>query len=403
MKFHDIDPRLRPLALPAGEVPHMTLEPNKTCNIRCAACYSLDRQVVKPYEQVVREIDEGLAHRNLETISLLGGEPTLHPRIADIVRAIKRRGLVCMLLTNGVTILRDDALLDGLIEAGVDRFILHVDAGQEHVHGDVEGARHALARRLESRRAWYAFAVTVQAGHEDALTHVMREYASYRFFDGVLSTLALDFEGLFTDGPSRYPAADLGRVHASLTEDLGIRPASGIPSSVDPDEVGWLMYFYYLNTATGRTFSLSPAFNRGLRWLWRALTGRQFFAATMDPRGFLPCLLATALVELVIAPWRIAELWRLLRGSAWTRALRFHYVVVQVPPHLDEQGRLHVCWQCPDAVMRNGRLVPVCLADQLDPLGQRPARAPAEIVAQVREHLGQPPDPPDHRRYRLTG
>lgn len=403
MRFHDIDPRLHPLALPAGEVPHMTIEPNKTCNIRCAACYSLDRRVVKPYEQVIREIDEGLAQRNLETISLLGGEPTLHPRIADIVRAVKQRGLVCMLVTNGVTLLANDALLDGLIEAGVDRFVLHIDAGQEHVHGDVAAARHTLARRLESRRVWFAFALTVQAGNEDALTHVMREYARYRFFDGILSTLALDFEGLFAGGVSRYPAAELGRVHRSLTEDLGIRPASGIPTSVDPDEVGWLMYFYYLNTATGRTFSLSPAFNRGLRWVWRALTGRHFFAATMDPRGFLPCLLATALVELVIAPWRIVELWHLLRGSAWTRDLRFHYVVVQVPPHLDEEGRLHVCWQCPDAVMRNGRLIPVCLADQLDPLGHRPVRAPAEIVAQVREHLGQPADLPDPQQLRKTG
>jgi len=390
MRISQIDPDLRPLMLPAEEVPHLTIEPNKTCNIRCAACYSLDRQVVKPLQQVKDEIDLGMRRRNLESISLLGGEPTLHPGIVQIVRHVKRRGLLCMLLTNGVTLLGGDGdrLLDELVAAGVDRFILHVDEGQAHVHGDVAAVRHELCRRLERRRAWFALAVTLQGGAEDALSGAIREHAQYRFFDGVLATLALDFEGLFADRPQRFDPAELARAHTGLREELGVRPASVIRTSEDDDEVGWLMYFYYLNTRTQRTFSLSPRFNRSLRWLWRALTGRQFFAATTDPRAFLPCLLATVVIELLLAPRRVLEVWQLLRASALGRALRFQYVVIQVPPHIDAQGRLHLCRHCPDAVVRHGELLPVCIADQLDPLGAQPARAPDQVVREVRRHLG---------------
>jgi MoaA/NifB/PqqE/SkfB family radical SAM enzyme len=41
----------------ARDVPHVTIETNRTCNIRCRSCYNLDRDGVKPLAAVKEEID----------------------------------------------------------------------------------------------------------------------------------------------------------------------------------------------------------------------------------------------------------------------------------------------------------------------------------------------------------
>ena len=45
MTTADFSPGLgaTPLKYPAREVPHMTLEINRTCNMRCRCCYNVDR------------------------------------------------------------------------------------------------------------------------------------------------------------------------------------------------------------------------------------------------------------------------------------------------------------------------------------------------------------------------
>ena len=55
-----------------------------------------------------------------------------------------------------------------------------------------------------------------------------------------------------------------------------------------------------------------------------------------------------------------------------------------------EHGKVQICWQCPDAVVRNGRLTPVCIAGRVNPLFGEPT-APREVVETVFEHLGEEP------------
>ena len=52
-----------------------------------------------------------------------------------------------------------------------------------------------------------------------------------------------------------------------------------------------------------------------------------------------------------------------------------------------EHGRVQFCWKCPDATIRNGRLVPVCMAGRLSPLGDHAPTAPPEVIADVFAHL----------------
>ncbi len=382
---------LKPLKLPAREVPHAVIEPNYTCNRRCAACYNQFRDVVKPFEQITAEVDLAVAKRNLETISILGGEPTLHARLPEIVRYIKSKSLVCQVLSNGLTLLQDggDRLLDRLLDAGLDRIVVHVDCGQGLNEKEVEGMRQALFDKFEQRCLYFGLAITLYPQNPDGIPGIMRRYARYRFFDGVLGTVVRDVHGQ-NDGSRCLAAPDLAPIYSEIATKLGVEPASYLPSSLDDGEVRWLIYFYYLNARTGVGVSISPRFSRLMRRAYRVLTGRHLFAITLRPLLSKPWFLFTAAAESLLRPSRLPEFAGLAVNSSALDQLRFQYIVLQAAPQVNA-AKVEICYHCPDATIRNGRLAPVCLADWMDPPdssggGRAGNRALAEAVY---AHLGE--------------
>ena len=49
-------------------------------------------------------------------------------------------------------------------------------------------------------------------------------------------------------------------------------------------------------------------------------------------------------------------------------AISFNQFYFQQPAGLNENGELEFCAACPDATIRNGLVVPVCVADVLSPV-----------------------------------
>lgn len=78
------------------------------CNLRCEHCYnSLEHKHNElGYDEIVKLLAELKAAGTLY-LCLTGGEPTLHPRFADIARAVREAGLVLEIITNG-TLLKDE-------------------------------------------------------------------------------------------------------------------------------------------------------------------------------------------------------------------------------------------------------------------------------------------------------
>ncbi|MFW5739874.1 MAG: 4Fe-4S cluster-binding domain-containing protein, partial [Myxococcota bacterium] len=75
--------KARPIPMPwsAQDVPHATLEVNQACNLACHGCYKWKFSYMKPLAKICEEVDIAARARKLETITLLGGEPTLHPAL----------------------------------------------------------------------------------------------------------------------------------------------------------------------------------------------------------------------------------------------------------------------------------------------------------------------------------
>jgi radical SAM protein with 4Fe4S-binding SPASM domain len=94
-----------------------------------------------------RLLDEVAPHKPI--VSLFGGEPFLYPDIIPLVRAIKSRGLVATVITNGWHLERHAR---ELVEAGMDSIAVSID-GPPDVHDRIRGRESSFARAAAGIRA----------------------------------------------------------------------------------------------------------------------------------------------------------------------------------------------------------------------------------------------------------
>ena len=125
---------------PEGLVPpvpkRVIVEPTNACNLACAYCGNKD--MLRPrtfldirlYEKLLDEMVElGIPRLTLHTI----GEPTLHPRIGELVQLATERGRVVTLSTNGTLLAREE-LARALVRGGPHLLNISADAGDKETN-----------------------------------------------------------------------------------------------------------------------------------------------------------------------------------------------------------------------------------------------------------------------------
>jgi pyruvate formate-lyase activating enzyme-like uncharacterized protein len=110
------------------QVPHALVDITRRCTVSCQSCYNTADGSDKPLDDVKAEIGQLAAMRNLNSISIVGGEPTLHPELPEIIRFIRNMGLHAELFTNGLNL--DGQLVTRLAQAGLDMAFIHLQSGQ---------------------------------------------------------------------------------------------------------------------------------------------------------------------------------------------------------------------------------------------------------------------------------
>ena len=152
-------PSLQLLGLAEGTVltgPHsIHLDITNGCNTNCITCWDhsplLDIRRPRQWKRQrveLREmetlLDDALGLGGLEAIVLSGmGEPFTHPRVYDLIRAVKERGLHLTVITNLVA-----ADAERIIELGVDQLLIGIHGASEAAYR----AFHPSFRRNEWSR-----------------------------------------------------------------------------------------------------------------------------------------------------------------------------------------------------------------------------------------------------------
>jgi MoaA/NifB/PqqE/SkfB family radical SAM enzyme len=101
------------------------LIPIRRCNLSCTYCNEFDdfSKPVAPTE-MLRRVDL-LAKLGTSIITISGGEPLLHPQLEEIVRRVRRHGILAGMITNGY--LLTPQRIERLNRAGLDHLQISID------------------------------------------------------------------------------------------------------------------------------------------------------------------------------------------------------------------------------------------------------------------------------------
>ncbi len=141
------------------------LEVTYKCNLSCKFCgfrkglarEKMDELSVNEWVRIIDELKEiGVSYA-----TLVGAEPLIRKDIFEIIAHIKKKGMRCLLLTNGVLI--DPERAKRLVESGLDRVTVSID-GPKEIHDKIRGVsgvyekatagiRNLITARSEKRSA----------------------------------------------------------------------------------------------------------------------------------------------------------------------------------------------------------------------------------------------------------
>jgi len=360
--------------------PAAVLEINRQCNIACRGCYRKLDGSFEPLERVLAELRDIRRVRKVQTISIAGGETSLHPQLEDIVAAVHRQRLRVVLFTNGL--LADDAFLRRMKAAGLDVVLFHVDEGQSRPDlparpslEQLNALRADLAARAAAHGLDAGLSVTIYPEHADRVPALVEFIIRSPHIDFLFATHFYEPRLLLAEAraggrPGCPPARATSNagVRADLARVLGLEPFAYQPTSWRPaggePAMSWLTYLVPVVRANGsqRWLRLRSGWaDTALLRLSRLLAGRYLFYC--PPRG--GAVLAQALAN-AVGRGAAREVLGLL--AAWRRGARLvsKRLLFDNGPVATDQGTIACGRYCPVASPRDGKVCRVCMGDMED-------------------------------------
>jgi len=361
------------------------LEPTTKCNLACYGCYRRNEQDGhKPLESIEEDLDVFQKFRKFDAVSIAGGDPLVHPEIAEIVRRVKRRDLKPIINTNGLAL--TPQLLAELKRAGAFGFTFHVDSKQNR-----PGWKDANELELNELRTRFARMVA-DAGdiacafnstvYEDSKKFVpeMAKWAE-RHIDIVQLMVFIMYRAIdagrfdFYAGPTKLDTSDFiyndegddkvdvkaEEIYALLKSEYpDLDACAFLNGTARPDSIKWLL--------TGRLGRPGKVYGyMGKKGMEMLQTFHHLFMdrylAYSGPRT---TRMGKTMLLLGALDGRLRTAARRFYANPLNAFRRLHYQSIMViqPIDLYDDGTQNMCDSCPDLTVWNGQLVYSCRMDE---------------------------------------
>lgn len=360
---------MKPIRLPwkGRNVPSALLDVVRGCNCSCKACFNRRPASAKPLADIRGDLAAIRRLRDVKTVGVTGGEPLLHPRIADVIRLIRDEGLSPSMLTNGILWNAETARELGA--AGLDIVMFHVQPGQKRPDlpsdATAEDAFSLIAEKsaIASSCGIEGMAIaTVNARHPREAESLMDAFLRCRECQYLWLTLERD---LRTIGSGRELSAEGNGVSemSALAARRGWRPFAGIGGALDHAKWRWMTFHGFVRLdPDGRVAGFASAppslFERAVFAVFRLFRVQLPYRLKAKRSGIL---LRLALNALAGGP--VKNLAFVFAAVFRRQRVRPKHLVVEALPELSADGKIEHCDPCVDATVRDGKLFPPCLAD----------------------------------------
>lgn len=142
----------------------------RTCQLRCEPCYmKLERKDPEAMFTIDKIVNECRVNPNSAPFVLTGGEPTLHPQIVEVIKAVKDIGQVEM-LTNGIELANADRfneLADELLSEDGKVSFIHLS-----IHSSETDKWKGVIENARMNKIKIASALIVVRNEEEFITAV---------------------------------------------------------------------------------------------------------------------------------------------------------------------------------------------------------------------------------------
>lgn len=371
------------------------LEPTSACNLACDGCY---RENVpsshKPLEVVREEIRRFVELRNVDGISIAGGDPLMHPEIVEIVRMTSEIGVKPIINTNGGKLTPE--LLRELKKAGAVGFTFHIDSKQgrpgwknknelqlndlrlelAEMLAEVGGLSCAFNSTVYEDTLHYTPDLVEWAGRHIDIVHVMvfilyRAAAPQLPFDWYAGGNRIDMNALvYSESRERKIDLKSPEVVAEIRKRFPeFTPCAYLNGTEKADSFKWLL--------SGRIGSkdriygyVGPKFMETIQTFHHLGTGR--YLAYAEPRLMS---MGRTMMALGTVDRRMRQIAGRYLGAGLRNPLRLfkrmHYQSIMIIQPVDflPNGLQNMCDGCPDMTLWNGELVWSCRLEELKQFG----------------------------------
>ncbi len=362
----------------AHNCPNVMLEVTDACNITCRMCYKKKGSIIKSIPQIQRDIETAMKVRRLHTITITGGEPTLHPELCRIVAMIKRHRLHVFLLTNGVLI--DEDYLSKLRKSGLDSILFHVDMGQirpdlpaNPSFNDIQVRLKQLTEMANSHRLDVSISLTLYDDDQETLSNFSQFFFDLEEITFLFIARGIDPKDLLPQLASSerinvaIPAASgvtygMQRVTDYYRVKYGIEPFAFLPAS-DGRRTVWISYFVPIIYSDTNINLFNIRANYLDSWLMeipRIFSGHYIHKTKQNSTVTLLRVVANGLTTL-----RLRQLVQFLIQSLSANNKLRHKVIVYDDGPIVENGTFIACEDCPTAIVRDDKVLRCCTADYI--------------------------------------
>ena len=349
----------------AFDNPNGWVEVTTHCQLKCANCYrGLDKP--NPFREhasiqsVKSEVDCMIHNRNIECISIAGGEPLLYPDLPELIAHIYSRGRTPQVLTNGLALSETMCEKINSIQGGKTIFLAHV--GKYQNRGDEFEEKSTLIKRIKKYGNLRLSLTTIVS---PANLQMMPKYLAFNTenVDSLAMQLFTLNKNLADDTCS---SSDVGLSSSDVVDQIRttmpFEPCAYLPTTRAPDSIGWL--FTYPVYFGGKVIGfLDGEIIRALVETYYKRFGHYAYVQKSNEldTGKLVALVGNRRARAIHSKY-LDE-----RGNSPDGRLNpvFQLVLFVKPAEKLRDNIWNICEGCPDAMYFKGKLVPSCLLERI--------------------------------------
>lgn len=350
--------------------PNGWIEPVSQCNIYCPGCYRGSEQndaadEPLPLDIVEKQIDWLIANRNIHTLSIAGGEPTLYPYLKETIAYANKKNIRVMLFTNALLMTR--AWAEELAQAGLTQLVIHVDRFQKRTDMKSISAIQLRQKFVDQLKGipnlQLGFIQPISADCEQELAAIM-DFLKQNFSAVNLMIFTIYRNICHADQPNEMLDNELKIKHllAFMRKYSTVVPTAYLASVSDPNEPTWL--FSQRFGVDGAIFGdVSSSLYKLVHQRYRSKYGRSLFVSRSNS-VFWSSLLKFAFTKSIFKTLKNYVLHGLKTGN-WNKGNIHFQTFLLLRGPMKVNGTWDLCEGCPDRMIYHGKFLPSCILENL--------------------------------------